>query len=151
MANLVIRSSLKGVYLTFALGVLALMAAGFVYTQNPNESSPLFWVFIFIMFVLDAWGLMKMVRIGSRRLTLEQDSLRFEEGLASKSQRNIILDKVRDVSMTQSFGQRLIGVGDLSVEALGESGHITLNNVDSPRQAADAILEAMRQSRQSKR
>ncbi len=70
---------------------------------------------------------------------------------SQKTQRNIILDKVRDVSMNQTLGQRLVGVGDLSVEALGESGNITLENVDRPRQVADAILDAMRQSRQSSR
>ena len=39
----------------------------------------------------------------------------------------------------------------VEIEATGESGNITLENVDRPRQAADAILDAMRQSRKSNR
>ena len=94
---------------------------------------------------------LRVARINARRLTLSEGVLRYEDGLVSKTQRNIMLDKVRDVSMNQTLGQRLVGVGDLAVEALGESGNITLENVDRPRQAADAILAALRQSRQSNR
>ncbi len=150
MADLVIRPSIKGIILWYVLS--ALLVVGVVVFMQSRDFKPAeLWALLVIPLAIDLWASMKHVRLNARRLTLTQGILRFEDGLVSKTQRNIILDKVRDVSMNQTLGQRLVGVGDLSVEALGESGNITLENVDRPRQVADAILDAMRQSRQSSR
>ena len=150
MADLVIRPSIKGIILWYILGTLLLIAL-IIFMQARNFEPIELWALLILPLSIDVWASFKHIRLNARRLTLQQDTLRFEDGLVSKTQRNIILDKVRDVSMTQTLGQRLVGVGDLSVEALGESGNITLENVDRPRQVADEILEAMRQSRQSNR
>lgn len=150
MADLVIRPSIKGIILWYVLSVFLLIGV-VVFMQTRGFQPVELWALLAIPFTIDLWASMKHIRLNARRLTLQKDILRFEDGLVTKIQRNIILDKVRDVNIAQTLGQRLVGVGDLSVEALGESGNITLENVDSPRQVADAILEAMRQSRQSNR
>jgi uncharacterized membrane protein YdbT with pleckstrin-like domain len=150
MADLVIRPSIKGIILWYVLSVLLLVAI-VVFMQTRDFKPVELWALLILPLAIDLWASMKHIRLNARRLTLQQGILRYEDGLVSKTQRNIILDKIRDVSMSQTLGQRLVGVGDLSVEALGESGNITLENVDRPRQVADAILEAMRQSRQSNR
>ena len=150
MADLVIRPSIKGIILWYVFSVFLLIGV-VVFMQTRGFQPVELWALLAIPLAIDLWASMKHIRLNARRLTLQKDILRFEDGLVSKIQRNIILDKVRDVNIAQTLGQRLVGVGDLSVEALGESGNITLENVDRPRQAADAILEAMRQSRQSNR
>lgn len=150
MADLVIRPSIKGIILWYVLSVFLLLGV-VVFMQSRDFQPVELWALLIIPLTIDLWASVKHIRLNARRLTLQKDILRFEDGLVSKTQRNIILDKVRDVNIAQTFGQRLVGVGDLSVEALGESGNITLENVDRPRQVADAILDAMRQSRQSNR
>jgi len=150
MADLVIRPSIKGIILWYVLSIFLLIGV-VVFMQTRGFQPVELWALLAIPFAIDLFASIKHIRLNARRLTLQKDILRFEDGLVSKTQRNIILDKVRDVNIAQTFGQRLVGVGDLSVEALGESGNITLENVDRPRQVADAILEAMRQSRQSNR
>ena len=150
MSDLVIRPSIKGVILWYALSVFLLIAVVF-FMQSRGFQPVELWAVLLLPIAIDLWASMKHIRLNARRLTLQQDTLRFEDGLISKTQRNIMLDKVRDVSMTQSLGQRLVGVGDISVEALGESGNVTLENVDRPREVADAILEALRKARQSNR
>ena len=150
MADLVIRPSMKGIILWYILSALLLI--GIVIFMQMRGFEPVeLWALLILPLAIDLRASVRHVRLNSRRLTLQKDILRFEDGLISKTQRNIILDKVRDVNVAQTFGQRLVGVGDLSVEALGESGNISLENVDRPRQVADAILEAMRQSRQPNR
>jgi uncharacterized membrane protein YdbT with pleckstrin-like domain len=150
MADLVIRPSIKGIILWYILSAFLLI--GIVIFMQMRGFEPVeLWALLILPLAIDLWASMRHVRLNSRRLTLQKDILRFEDGLISKTQRNIILDKVRDVNIAQTFGQRLVGVGDLSVEALGESGNISLENVDRPRQVADAILEAMRQARQPNR
>lgn len=148
MADLVIRPSIKGIVLWYALSAVLLIGA-VVFLQSRDFQPAELWAVIAIPVAIDLWASMKHVRLNARRLTLDRGVLRYEDGIIAKTQRNLMLDKVRDVSMTQSPGQRLVGVGDLSVEALGESGNLTLENVDRPREAAEAILNAVRQSRQT--
>lgn len=150
MADLVIRPSIKGVILWYLLSALLLIGV-VLFMQTRNFQPAELWALLSIPVAIDLWASMRHVRLNMRRLTLQDGSLRYEDGVVSKKQRNIVLDKVRDVSMAQTFGQRLVGVGDLTVEAMGEAGTITLENVDRPRQAADAILAALRQARQLNR
>ena len=150
MADLVIRPSIKGIILWYVLSVFLLIGI-VVFLQTRGFQPVELWALLVFPLAIDLWAALKHIRLKSRSLTLQGDILRYEDGIISKTQRNIILDKISDVNVAQSIGQRLVGVGDLSVEATGESGNITLENVDRPRQAADAILDAMRQSRKSNR
>lgn len=150
MADLVIRPSIKGVILWYVLSALLLIGV-VLFMQTRNFQPTELWALLSIPVAIDLWASMRHVRLNMRRLTLQDGALRYEDGIVSKKQRNIMLDKVRDVSMVQTFAQRLVGVGDLTIEAMGEAGTINLENVDRPRQAADAILAAMRQARQLNR
>lgn len=51
-----------------------------------------------------------------------------------------LMAKIQDVTVSQTPGQRLLGVGDLKLESAGESGSMGIRNVDRPRDLADAIL-----------
>lgn len=143
MADLVLRPSIKGVLFLYVLSTILLIAA-LVLTPSSNWGSPAFLAFLALPVAIDVWATMKFVGLTTSSLTLSDGVLRFQQGVVSKSQRNIILNKVRDVRVEQTAGQRLINVGNLSIEAIGDSGNVTLENVDRPRHAADAILSAVR-------
>jgi uncharacterized membrane protein YdbT with pleckstrin-like domain len=107
----------------------------------------------------DAWWAMllpaififfTMVRHMQRRLvklTILGDRLRYEAGLFSKTTRSIELAKVQDVRVDQSLGQRLAGVGNLSLETAGGTSRIEIQSIDRPQEAADHILELARAQR----
>lgn len=76
------------------------------------------------------------------KMTLAGDKLRYESGVLSKTTRTIPVSKIQDVRARQSFGQRLIGVGDLTVETAGEAGILTIPNIDDPQAAVEAIIDA---------
>jgi membrane protein YdbS with pleckstrin-like domain len=78
------------------------------------------------------------------KLTIEGDRLRFESGLLSKSTRTMELFKVQDVRVDQSLGQRMLNVGNLSIETAGSSSHITIDSIDDPQRTADHILQMAR-------
>jgi uncharacterized membrane protein YdbT with pleckstrin-like domain len=63
-------------------------------------------------------------------------------GLLSKTTRNIQLSKVQDVRVDQSLGQRMLGVGNISIETSGETSRLTVANIDSPHAVADEIIAA---------
>ena len=55
------------------------------------------------------------------------------------------LSKIQDVRVDQSAGQRMLGIGDLSIESAGNTSQIVMLSVDRPQEAADRILELARE------
>lgn len=83
------------------------------------------------------------------KLTIIEDRLRFESGLLSKSTRTMELSKIQDVRVDQTLGQRMLDIGDLSLETAGETSRIVMRSIDRPHEAADRILELSREQRLS--
>jgi uncharacterized membrane protein YdbT with pleckstrin-like domain len=90
--------------------------------------------------LLLVWPAEKWLRWRLTRTTISGDRLRYETGMASKTTRNIQLSKVQDVRVDQRLTQRLLDIGDLSIETAGESSRLVIHNVDSPQQLADEIM-----------
>ena len=78
------------------------------------------------------------------KLTILEDRLRYEAGFLSKTTRTMELSKVQDVRVDQTIGQRMLNIGNLSLETAGESSRIVMPSVDRPHGAADRILELSR-------
>ena len=97
------------------------------------------WVMIVPPLIL-LWPLARWTRRNFSKATMTGDRLRYETGFTSKSTRTIQLSKVQDVRVDQRMGQRMFGVGDISIETAGEASRLTLHNVDNPQALADEIL-----------
>ncbi len=78
------------------------------------------------------------------KLTILEDRLRYEAGFLSKTTRTMELTKVQDVRVDQTIGQRMLNMGNLSLETAGESSRIVMPSVDRPHEAADRILALAR-------
>jgi uncharacterized membrane protein YdbT with pleckstrin-like domain len=74
------------------------------------------------------------------RITVTGERLRYETGFFSKATRTIQLPKVQDVRVDQGLMQRMWNVGNLSIETAGETSRLTIDNVDSPQELADELL-----------
>ena len=92
--------------------------------------------------VLAVWPAQRHIRRGFTKMTITGDKLRYESGFLSKSTRTIQLTKVQDVRVDQTLGQRIFGVGNLSIETAGETSRLTVCNIDGPQEVADAIIAA---------
>ena len=44
--------------------------------------------------------------------------------------------------MIQSLTQRMMNVGDMSIETAGESSRLVVENLDAPRQLAEQLTDA---------
>ena len=75
-------------------------------------------------------------------MRFHEDHLTFEAGLLSRTRRTVDVTKIQDVTVRQTVGQRILGVGDLVLESAGEAGSMAIRNVDGPREIADQILAA---------
>ncbi len=143
-----LRPSVKIIKLGYLLCVLVAIGIAAYLLAIHNEDERL-WALL----AIPALGLLILaVRHMRRRLiklTVLDDRLRYETGLLSKSTRTMELTKIQDVRVDQKLGQRMLDIGDLSLETAGESSRIVMRSIDNPHAAADKILELARVHRPS--
>jgi uncharacterized membrane protein YdbT with pleckstrin-like domain len=88
------------------------------------------------------WPAARAFRRQFSKLVITGDRLRYETGMVGKSTRNIQLPKVQDIRVSQNLFQRMLNIGNISIETAGPErlGDFTIPNVDSPQQLADEIM-----------
>ncbi len=140
MSDLTIRPTSKFLKAGTALAVLVILAldvAYFAYWRDQGNLpswSPL------VPLVILLWPLSRWIGRQATRAVVSGDRLRYEVGAASKSTRNIQLSKVQDIRVDQGVFQRMLNIGNISIETSGETSRLTIPNVDNPQQIVDELL-----------
>ena len=134
-----LRASLKMVKLGYILALLlAVGIAGYLLaTDNQDDRM---WALLVVPAILAFFAMIRHIRRRLTTLTILDDRLRYESGLFSKTTRSLELAKVQDVRVDQTLGQRLLSIGDLSVETAGGTSRLVMLSIDRPQEAADRIL-----------
>jgi membrane protein YdbS with pleckstrin-like domain len=140
MADIVIRPSMKFIKAGYAVTLLVIAAAVFVHYKYLADRYEVPWLPIVSLLLL-IWPIKRHIHRQTIKLTIAGEKLRYETGLMSKSTRLIQLPKVQDVRVIQSVGQRMSGVGDLSIETAGESSRLVVENLDNPQHLAEEIID----------
>jgi uncharacterized membrane protein YdbT with pleckstrin-like domain len=144
MAEIVIRPTMKFIYLGYvvvALIVVTLVALLMRVAWPPDVPVSLRpWIPWFPVILL-LWPLRRHLRNRLTRTTILDYQLKYETGLLSRTTRTIMLPRVQDVTVHQRLGQRMFGVGDLSIETAGEASRLTIFQIDRPQDIADLINE----------
>jgi len=138
VADLTIRPTTKLIKAGFLLAAIVFLGLEILYiTQWRGSGND--WVMALPPLIL-LWPLERWLRQRFVRVTVIGDRLRYEVGMASKVTRNIQLSKLQDARVEQRFMQRLLNVGNLSLETAGEASRLTIANVDDPQALADEIM-----------
>ncbi|HET8548716.1 MAG TPA: PH domain-containing protein [Bryobacteraceae bacterium] len=137
---MVVRPSTKLLMLSYALAAGGALA---IAVYNSRRDEPVNWLYVLPALIF-VWTALRHFARRFRVMTVGDGRLRYESGLISRSVRTLELSRVQDVSVDQSFGQRLLGIGDLSIETAGERGGFVMHAIDRPRQIADYILDSAR-------
>ena len=66
------------------------------------------------------------------RFVLTSDRLITRSGVIGKHSREISLERINDVTFTQTAVERFLGAGDLMIESAGERGQSRISNVRKP-------------------
>lgn len=140
MADIVIRPSMKFIKAGYILTALVLASGVILTYKYLPEGYPRWLPWLWLILLI--WPVKRHIQRQCITLTISGDKLRYETGIASRSTRIIQLPKVQDVRVVQSLGQRLLGVGDISIETAGESSRLVVQNLDRPRQLAEQITDA---------
>ncbi len=139
---------MKAVRAAYGLAAVVFVAAVWAYykyAQSADGSDAPRWLPALALVVFLAPLRMQWQR-SLITLRLHDDHLTLETGFLSRARRTVDMAKIQDVTVRQTFGQRLMGVGDLIMETAGESGRISIVNVDRPREIADAIIAGSKRS-----
>ena len=102
-----------------------------------------FWLALVGAIVLFIPSIIRHIRHLHTIFTLTTIKLEISEGLFSKTTRNIPLRHIQDVSVSENFSERILGIGDIVVDTPAMETNLTLNNVNEPRRYADLILEQL--------
>ncbi len=140
MPDIIVRPSVKLIKLTYWL---SLLLAAVIFAASFVENAPrgIIWALLLpgVMLVCAAFAHMSRM---FTKLTVGAERLRYESGMLSKSTRAMELGKVQNVNVDQSLTQRMLGLGNLSIETAGESSRLTIANIDRPNEVAEKILAA---------
>ncbi|MCS7026231.1 MAG: PH domain-containing protein [Bryobacteraceae bacterium] len=140
MAALKIRPSTKLVTINYAFALL--LTAGIAWLGWSSSFRTNWWMLAFaVPALLIVLAASRHLRAVFTTLELVGDRLKFESGMLAKTSRSVPLSKVQDVTVSQTFGQRLLGIGDLTIETAGETGRLHMPEINSPREVAEKILD----------
>jgi len=145
MAEMIIRPTMKFIYLGYLLVmvivvalIVALMQIKDWPQQIPSAWQP--WI-PWVPVLLLLWPVKRHMLNRLTKMTIMDDRLRYERGLMGRTTRTILISRVQDVTVHQRVGQRLFGLGDLSIETAGEASRETILNIDRAKEIADHINE----------
>ncbi len=142
MSEMIIRPTRK--FITMGYVVVILMVIGLVvatiHVQWPSWIPSPWQPWIpWLAVLLLLWPLKAHLRNRLTKITILDDRLRYETGLLNKTTRTILISRVQDVTVHQRIGQRIFGVGDVSIETAGEASRLTMRQIDRPQEIADHI------------
>ena len=138
MSDLTIRPTLKFIKAGAILATVVFLGLEIAYLVSWKDSLPGWFTLLPPLILL--WPAARALRRQYMKVVISGDRLRYEVGAASKTTRNIQLNKLQDARVDQSMTQRMFNVGNLSIETAGEASRLTIANVDSPQALADEIM-----------
>ena len=144
MQDRVVHPSMKPVLAVDLLASVVVVAA--IWAIHNYVDNPAIWYYA-IPLIAFALPLNMMAKRRMITLRFHDDHLTLETGFLSRTQRTLDTAKIQDVTVQQSFGQRLVGTGDLRFEDSGQSGGMTIRNLDNPRELAAEIVNSSKRPR----
>lgn len=132
-------------YAAAALAALLLVAVLFSFESLVGIKVPV-WISVLLglsMLLIPAFYHFRQKLV---RYTMTDAKIEIDQGLISRTTRNVPLKTIQDVTVSATMTQRMLGFGDLIIDnASDEAGKIVLKNIDSPKKYADILLKQMRQ------
>lgn len=86
------------------------------------------------------------------KYSLTEDRIFRETGVFNLKEEEVLLYRVRDISLSRSFGQRIFGVGTICLQSSDTtSPHLDLINVKHPRDVKELIFRKVEAAKNARR
>jgi uncharacterized membrane protein YdbT with pleckstrin-like domain len=114
--------------------------------QNGDVQTAALWVTAAAALAWALWLGVRLLRWQTTHVLVTNQRLVFRAGILSKRSRDIPLDRVDDITCSQTFFERLIGAGDLVIDT-EEGQQQTFNDIPRPQVLRKAIHDQRELSR----
>ena len=98
---------------------------------------------LLVVLVVLARFIRRYTRWGTTTMVLTNERLVVRTGVLAKAGREIPLERISDITYRQSLFERMIGAGELVVDAVGDGGRQVLPMVPRPVRVQQAIHKQM--------
>ena len=95
------------------------------------------------------WLLIWYLQIKSKKLSVTNRDMLYEEGLLRKNRKELALDKVRTVEVDQDFIERIFGVGEVRVFTAGDKPEIVVEGLPDPNRIRELVKQNQHKSEKS--
>ena len=95
------------------------------------------------------WLLIWYLKIKSKKLSVTNRDMLYEEGLLRKNRKELALDKVRTVEVDQSFVERIFSVGEVRVFTAGDQPEIVVKGLPDPNRIRELVKQNQHKSEKS--
>jgi uncharacterized membrane protein YdbT with pleckstrin-like domain len=136
-----------GIVMAWPLLALAASIAAAVFVSTETENDVLLLVMLAAVVVVLAWFLYRLARWATTNLVVTSDRLIVRSGIIAKRGREIPLERINDITVTQSIVNRLLRSGDLVVESAGERGQESFAECPRPTRVQNEIYVQMEAAR----
>ena len=86
------------------------------------------------------------VHTKSTKLSITDNDILLERGLLSKERREVAIVKVRTVNVKQTFLNRILGVGEISIFTAGDLPEIVVKGLPDPNKIREIIKRTQNKS-----
>lgn len=144
LTPILIRPSLRRAKLSFAICLIFLGLVIWLWLKLVPDAA--WWITLVgvLPFIAPVLAWLDSLR---SELKVENGVVRYRHGLLNHTTRAMDLRKLQDVRVHRTLSQRMWGTGTLVLETAGETGMISIADIDSPQKYADVILEASRETK----
>ncbi|HUR48583.1 MAG TPA: PH domain-containing protein [Acidimicrobiales bacterium] len=126
------------------ISLIGLIAAVFVRDVGRPDRIPM--LLSLALGILGAlWLAVRWLQWTTSRLTVTTDRVMTRHGVVAKKHWQVTLERVHDISCSQTILERLLGAGDLAIETGGDRGHL-IEDVARPFRVQHEIYGAMENS-----
>lgn len=98
---------------------------------------------LLVVLVALVWFLWRFARWRTTNLILTTDRLVVRRGVVRRRGREIPLEHINDLTVTQGLVERVLGAGDLHIESAGERGREVFNDCPRPPRVQNEIYRQM--------
>ncbi|HEV3400479.1 MAG TPA: PH domain-containing protein [Acidimicrobiales bacterium] len=135
------------IVLTWPLLALAASIAAAVFVSTGADNDVLLLMMLVVVLVVLGWFLYRLARWATTNLVVTSDRLIVRSGIIAKRGREIPLERINDITVTQSIVNRLLRSGDLVVESAGERGQESFPECPRPTRVQNEIYVQMEAAR----
>ncbi|GAA0606660.1 hypothetical protein GCM10009547_05770 [Sporichthya brevicatena] len=126
-----------------AVGVPVVAFGVFALTLDGDTGTVVGWLAAVLFVVWLLWFTARLLQWLSTHFVLTTERLIYRKGLVAKHGRDVPLNRVNNIDMSQTVFERILRSGDLLIESAGESGQQRFTDIKRPEYVQREINRAV--------